>query len=129
VTTPAHADGVSVAMPLPHRDGRGFETGRNVYPTLARRVADVCDALNALSEPDPSGREAPFYAHAEGGVIGLYNEEGEDDNEPHAGLEGWLVPDGDLGWTLITRKARWADGTGSDAVAPSQSGESGESRG
>jgi hypothetical protein len=111
-------------MPQPHRDERSFETGRNVYPTFARRVADLCDALNALALPDPHGRESAFYAHPEGGVLGLYNEEGEDTTDPHAGLEGWLVPDGDLGWTLIPRKARWADSTPSDAETPSQSGDS-----
>lgn len=104
-------------MPLPHRDDRGIETGRLNYPTFLRRVAALCEALNALQEPDPSGRESTYWAVAEGGYIGLYNEEAEDDTKPHAALEGWLAPDGDVGWTFIARKPLWSEGTPSDAAA------------
>jgi hypothetical protein len=106
-------------MPLPHRDDRGEETGQHVYPTFARRVANLIDALNALERPDPNGIEGPYYARAEGGVIGLYSIEGEKDDDPHHNLEGWLVPDGDVGWSLITRKPQWSEGTASDAAAVS----------
>lgn len=107
-------------MPMPHRDHRHIETGMNCYPEFLARVADVCRALNKLSDPDLQGIESTYSACPEGGVIGLYNEEGASDDDPHVNLHGWLVPDGDVGWSFIARKPQWSEGTPSDAAEPTR---------